>query len=122
MRSESARVCGQTRRGGIEARRREADGRLAAIDGQLETARQGREVRLGSGEHLRSSLSTLRSLKEEHRGVSSGAKALLEARLPGIRGALASMLRVPEEYLVAVSAALGGAQSYLVSQGFGRWA
>lgn len=101
-----------------EARHREAQEKLRPLGAELEAARRDERQAWEQDNALRNKLSLLRSLKEEHRGLASGAKLLLEARLPGIRGTLASMIRVPKEYVTAVGAALGGAQGYVVAEGF----
>lgn len=102
----------------LEGRRGELQARLEELARDLERARAEERRCWEQDNDLAHRLSMLRSLKEEHSGVPSGAKALLEARFPGIRGTLSSMIRVPEEFIPAVGAALGGAQGYVVSDGF----
>ena len=102
----------------VEARRQEAQSRQKSLATQLEAARKEERQAWERDNDLGNRLSMLQSLREEHRGIPSGAKELLEAKLPGIRGTLATMMRVPAEYVTAVGAALGGAQGYVVSDGF----
>ncbi|MHB8990514.1 MAG: chromosome segregation protein SMC [Chloroflexota bacterium] len=101
-----------------EARQKEAQEKLRGVAGELDAARREERQAWERDSALRNKLSLLQSLREEHRGLASGAKVLLEAKLPGIRGTLASMMRVPQQYVTAVGAALGGAQGYVVSEGF----
>lgn len=101
-----------------QRRHREARLRLEAAGEELERARRKEREAWERERDLRNRLSLLRSLKVEHRGLPPGAKAILDARLPGIRGTLVSTMRVPDEYVVAISAALGGAQGYVVSEDF----
>lgn len=90
--------------------------RSAVVD--LEAARRKEREAWQRDNDLRNRVSMLRSIREQHRGVPAGAKLILDARLPGIRGTLASAIQVPSEYVTAVSAALGGAQGYVVCEGF----
>ncbi len=104
--------------GGVDARRQKSQDELKSVAAELEVARKEERQAWERDSSLENRLSLLKSLREEHRGIPSGAKLLLESRLPGIRGTLAAMIRVPEEYVTAVGAALGGAQGYVVSEGF----
>ena len=102
----------------LEAAHRESQKRLRELEQETEAARRKEREAWEQDHDLRNRLSLLRSLKEEHRGVPPGARAILDAKLPGIRGPLASMIQVPGPYVAAVAAALGGAQGYVVSDGF----
>ena len=102
----------------VDTGRQEVQSKLKTVAAELEAARKEERQAWEQENNLGNRLSLLQSLREEHRGIPSGAKALLDARLPGIRGTLATMIRVPEEYVTAVGAALGGAQGYVVSEGF----
>ena len=101
----------------VDARRKDVQSRLGSLGGELEAARRAERDAWERDRELQHRLAILRSLKEEHRGVSAGAKAILGASLAGVHGTLASLIRVPEEYLIAVTAALAEAQGYVVSDG-----
>lgn len=101
-----------------DASRARAIAQARALSTELEAARQVERAAWERDRDLQSRLQALRSLKEEHRGVPAAARALLASGLPGIRGTLASMIRVPDRYVTAIAAALGGAQAYVVSEDF----
>jgi chromosome segregation protein len=101
----------------LEKRHQQYQEKLRSVLTELEAARRQERDAWQRDNDLKSRVSMLQSLKEQHRGISEGAKLILNARIPGIRGNLASMIRVPAEYVTPVSAALGGAQGYIVSEG-----
>ena len=96
---------------------REAQNWQKELGERLAAARKEERQAWEGDSALKNRLSLLQSLKEEGRGLPAGAKTIVEAKLTGIRGTLASHLRVPQKYVIAVAAALGGAQGYVVSQG-----
>ncbi|MGK0360052.1 MAG: chromosome segregation protein [Bradymonadia bacterium] len=51
----------------------------------------------------------LADLERRHAGIGAGSKAALDAKLPGVRGVVASELDVPAEWETAVGAALADA-------------
>lgn len=102
----------------LETQQQQFQERLRSVLIDLEAARRKEREAWQRDSDLRNRLSVLQSITEQHRGVPAGAKLILDARLPGIRGTLASTIQVPAEYITAVSAALGGAQGYVVSEGF----
>jgi chromosome segregation protein len=100
-----------------EKLQREAQARQRELGERLAAARKEERQAWEEDSTLKNRFSMLQSLKEEGRGLPAGAKTIVDAKLPGILGTLASHLRVPQQYVVAVAAALGGAQGYVVSQG-----
>lgn len=56
---------------------------------------------------LQSRLSTLRDLESSMAGVEAGAKAVLQAKLPGVVGLLADQIQTDLSYALALEAALG---------------
>ncbi|HZK67278.1 MAG TPA: AAA family ATPase, partial [Chloroflexota bacterium] len=102
----------------FEARRQEVQRSLAELAARTEAARRRERASWERDSHLRNRLSLLQSLRNENRGMPTGTRKLLEAGLPGIRGVLASIIQVPQQYVTAVAAALGSAQTHLVSDGF----
>jgi chromosome segregation protein len=90
--------------------RREAlSAELVTCDAQLAEAR---EDHAGNDSHRRA----LDGLIERREGVTPGAKALLDANLPGVEGMLVDLLRAPAALADAVEAALGATtQAVLVS-------
>ncbi|RAL26168.1 chromosome segregation protein SMC [Thermoflavimicrobium daqui] len=69
---------------------------------------------------LHSQLDVAKEMEAEHAGFFQGVKEILQARdrgersLQGVHGAVAQLIRVPEEYEAAVETALGGALQNLV--------
>lgn len=88
---------------------------LATERGRLEQRRRETEEHWRRLERLKVELSTQRSLVESHDGYGQGARAVLNARRPGIHGAVADLLDVPQGLELALEAALGGAVEYLVA-------
>ena len=80
---------------------------------------EDRQVKLKMEENaLQSRIKMLDEMEKVHEGFSKAVKLVMgEAQRGGLRnihGAVAELLRVPEEYTVAVETALGGAMQYLV--------
>jgi chromosome segregation protein len=100
--------------GGVEAGYKEAQAKLAALSRELEVARRAERKAWEEDKDLQNRLAILQSLKEQHRGLAEGARIVLQGGLGGIRGTLSSMVKVPEEYVPAVAAALSEAQGYVV--------
>lgn len=82
--------------------------RQAALDDELVQA-QAAET------GLRAQLDTLDKVRVGLGGYSAGAQAIASAHIPGIRGALATLITVPPEWERAVEAALGPAVQALLA-------
>ncbi|MEV3648794.1 chromosome segregation protein SMC [Paenibacillus larvae] len=77
---------------------------------------------------LTSRRDTLKEMQNDFEGFMYGVKEVLKARqsesLKGIRGAVAELVKVPEDMEVAIETALGGALQYVVveTEAYGRQA
>ncbi|HTI99439.1 MAG TPA: chromosome segregation protein SMC [Dongiaceae bacterium] len=92
----------QTRRGTVTERQQ----RLAEIQRELEAVSREQEKVLQQQAEQRSRLNVLEQLQAGHEGFSSGALAALKQSQP-VLGSLADKIRVPDQYVVAIEAALG---------------
>lgn len=130
LETETARLGGE--RAASEAALEEARRRLAAIEtGREECAqrRHGIEQDLAARETAlagqRAELAGHRSrhdlfvgMREEFEGFPAGARQVLRAGDPRVRGALAEMIRTSPEYRRALEAVLGGMMDGVVVDGF----
>ena len=99
---ESRRTSAQSHRGTVEERQQrlaELQGLLAKLTGELDEL-----LRLQAGK--RSRLNVRQQLQASNEGVSAGAQAAI-SESESVLGLLADQIRVPEEYVAAVEAALG---------------
>ena len=99
---ESRRITAQSHRGTVEERQQrlaELQGILAKLTGELDEL-----LRVQAGK--RSRLNVLQQLQASNEGVSAGAQAAISESEAAL-GLLADQIRVPEEHVVAVEAALG---------------
>ena len=99
---ESRRTTAQSHRGTVEERQQrlaELQGILAKLTGELDEL-----LRVQAGK--RSRLNVLQQLQASNEGVSAGAQAAISESEAAL-GLLADQIRVPEEHVVAVEAALG---------------
>ena len=99
---ESRRTSAQSHRGTVEERQQrlaELQGLLAKLTGELDEL-----LRVQAGK--RSRLNVLQQLQASNEGVSAGAQAAI-SESESVLGLLADQIRVPEEYVAAVEAALG---------------
>ena len=92
----------QTHRGTVEERQ----ARLTELDSQLTAVDDSLDELLQRQAELKSKRDVLRQLIESHEGTEAGAQAVLDEFDTAI-GLLADQLRVPEEYVRAIEAALG---------------
>lgn len=103
----------ETKRSEDDLRHKETQQRAAmeACQQQLEQLQQRMS-------QLRSRHEVLREMAQEFSGYSQGAKTILQARnkkrISGVHGAVAELIRVPQELEAAVEAALGGALQHIV--------
>ncbi|MDI3538140.1 MAG: chromosome segregation protein [Bacillota bacterium] len=67
-------------------------------------------------ERLKMEFAAEKKMAETHEGYGQGPRAVLNARLSGIHGAVADLLEVPAGLELALEAALGAAQEYLVAE------
>ena len=104
----------------------EATRRLAAAESEvtelrarLEESRQQREKADRLLDQLQTRFDLLNRLSREGAGYASGVQAVLQAahkgQLSGVRGTVASSLRVPEELDKAIETALGGAYQNVIT-------
>jgi chromosome segregation protein len=110
----------------LEQRRAEAEGQKTALEGGLaeSQARQDELERALSGQRLRSKelqtrYALLAQMHQNREGYSAGVQAVLSAagagsdrekpsfRLQGVRGPLASLIKVDQQWEVAIEAVLG---------------
>jgi len=99
---ESRRTTAQSHRGTVEERQQrlaELQGILAKLTGELDEL-----LRVQAGK--RSRLNVLQQLQASNEGVSAGAQAAISESESAL-GLLVDQIRVPEEHVVAVEAALG---------------
>ena len=99
---ESRRSTAQSHRGTVDERQQrlaELQGLLAKLTGELDEL-----LRVQAGK--RSRLNVLQQLQASNEGVSAGAQAAISESESAL-GLLVDQIRVPEEHVVAVEAALG---------------
>jgi chromosome segregation protein len=92
----------QASRGTVEDRQR----RLREIQQELNQAGQELDGLLRDQAERRSQLSVLEQLQSDYEGFSAGALAVLKGT-QNVQGSLTDKLRVPDDYIIAVEAALG---------------
>lgn len=90
------------RRDSVEERQR----RLNAVCQELAQAAQELDALVQQQAEKRSRLQVLEQLQAEHEGFSAGTLAALRTS-PDVLGSLADRIRVPDEYIPAIEAALG---------------
>ncbi|OYD06450.1 chromosome segregation protein SMC [Paludifilum halophilum] len=92
-------------------KKKELEDQLKQMDQSLRQAEQKLDG-------LRSRREIVKDMEADHTGFFQGVKEVLKARdqgtLKGIHGAVAQLIRVPQEYEAAVETALGGAMQHLV--------
>jgi chromosome segregation protein len=85
---------------------------------ELEIARRARQEERNAKQaeqaRLKAQLDVLEKAEASLTGYAEGARALLQARLDGLKGAFSSGLEVPAEYETALAAALGDALDAVV--------
>jgi chromosome segregation protein len=100
---EAEKLSVQTQRGTVEQRQQ----RLKDIQVELTQITQSLDDVLRQQAEKRSRLNVLEQLNESHEGFSAGTLAALKTA-QNVLGSLADKIKVPNEYVVAVEAALGG--------------
>ena len=99
---QSQKVNAQTQRGTVEERQQ----RLREIQQELTQATQELDGFLRQQAEKRSRLNVLEQLQESHEGFSAGALAALK-QSQFVLGSLADKIRVPDQHVIAIEAALG---------------
>jgi len=99
---QTERLNAQTKRGTLEQQQR----RLLEIQEELDQATRQQDGFLQQQAETRSRLDLLEQLQAEHEGYSEGSLAALN-QSTGVLGSLADKIRVPDEYVTAIEAALG---------------
>src|SRR5581483_11537073 len=99
---ELKKLSAQTQRGTVEERQQ----RLREIHQELSSLTQDLDTRLRQQAEQRSRLNVLEQLHSEHEGFSAGALAAL-SNASQVLGSLADKIRVPDQHITAVEAALG---------------
>jgi chromosome segregation protein len=99
---EARKLNAQSQRGTVEERQ----GRLREIQQELTLASQELDNCLHQQAEKRSRLNVLEQLQEAHEGFSSGALAAL-SQSQSVLGSLADKIRVPDQHVIAIEAALG---------------
>jgi chromosome segregation protein len=92
----------QTQRGTVEERQQ----RLREIQAELDLVGQELDGFVRQQAEQRSRLNVLEQLQESHEGFGAGALAALK-QSQSVLGSLADKIRVPDQYIVAIEAALG---------------
>jgi chromosome segregation protein len=96
----------------------EASSKLAALESALKEQQvelEQKETSLHQARQYRQQAKArqqwLEEMQHEYAGFFQGVKEVLKARnrLPGIRGAIVELIRVPDRYEIAIETALGGA-------------
>jgi len=99
---ETQKLNAQTQRGTVEQRQQ----RLREIQQELADSSQSLDTLLRQQAEHRSKLTVLEQLDTSHEGFSAGALAALR-QSQNVLGSLADRIRVPDQFVVAVEAALG---------------
>ncbi len=99
---ESEKLSIQTQRGTVEQRQ----ARLREIQQELNKVGQELDGVLRQQAEKRSRLNVLEQLQESHEGFSAGALAALKTA-QNVLGSLADKIKVPDQYIAAIEAALG---------------
>jgi chromosome segregation protein len=99
---QTQKLNAQTQRGTVEERQQ----RLREIQQELTLASQELDNCLRQQAEKRSRLNVLEQLQESHEGFSSGALAAL-SQSQSVLGSLADKIRVPDQHVIAIEAALG---------------
>jgi len=101
----------------------EASSKLAALESALKEQQvelEQKETSLHQARQYRQQAKArqqwLEEMQHEYAGFFQGVKEVLKARnrLPGIRGAIVELIRVPGRYEIAIETALGGAMQHIV--------
>ncbi|MDK2855119.1 MAG: chromosome segregation protein [Bacillota bacterium] len=100
----------------LAAKREACAEELGRAREMLEAVRSRHTESWRSLERLKMELATEKKMAESYEGYGQGPRAVLSARLPGIHGAVANLLEVPAGLELALEAALGAAQEYLVAE------
>lgn len=111
-REEKAKIVqeGLARNRESEERLRGLRANLAEIEGRIDQRQKEIHAR-------RAKLETLQDLESRRAGLEAGARALLDARAPGVRGLAADLVDVDPGYVTAADAVLQDLQGYLVFEG-----
>jgi chromosome segregation protein len=96
------KLSAQTQRGTVEERQK----RLGQIQEELKQAAREQDQALEEQASKRSRLNVLEQLQAEHEGFSVGALTALK-QSQHVLGSLADKIRVPDQYVPAIEAALG---------------
>ena len=99
---EAEKLSVQTRRGTVEERQQ----RLREIQQELQRITQELDGVLRQQAEKRSRLNVLEQLQSEREGFSAGTLAALK-KTDAVLGSLADKIRVPNDYVIAIEAALG---------------
>src|SRR2546423_1299193 len=99
---EAQKLSAQTHRGTVEQRQQ----RLHEIQHEITAVGQKLDSLLHQQSENRSRLNVLDQLQAEHEGFSAGTLAALK-QTEAVLGSLADKIRVPDQYVAAVEAALG---------------
>ncbi|MSU64200.1 MAG: chromosome segregation protein SMC [Pedosphaera sp.] len=101
----------QTSRGTVEDRQK----RLRDLQQELNQAGQALDVIVHQQAEKRSRLAVLEQLQTAYEGFSAGAVAALKST-DGVLGPLTDKIRVPDQYITAIEAALGSQLQVILTQ------
>lgn len=85
----------------------------------IDESRRSQQERGAKLQDQKSRLKVLAHMQEDHEGFNKSVKQILRTQHQwrnNICGAVAELLQVPEEFVIAVETALGGAQQYIVTE------
>jgi chromosome segregation protein len=99
---EAEKIQIQSSRGTVEERQQ----RLKQLQHEISACSQQLDTLLRQQAEKRSRLNVLEQLQESHEGFSSGALSALKSAA-GVLGSLSDKIQVPDQFVVAVEAALG---------------
>lgn len=92
----------------IEAELRQAEDNLAASLSRLDDLRKERDAAREAAQRLSTQYDVLQRARSQASHLHEGAQAVIRENIPGVLGAVASLIQVPQELEVAMEAALGG--------------
>ncbi len=109
--AEAEKLGVQTSRGTVEERQK----RLRDLQQELNQAGQALDVIIRQQAEKRSRLAVLDQLQTAYEGFSAGAVAALKST-DGVLGSLTDKIRVPDQYITAIEAALGSQLQVILTQ------
>ncbi len=120
--ARAAQARAEAEQAALETQAAEIAGRIAALEANrmvlradLDKAETERRESDRNVDKLQTRLDVLTRLSQEGTGFASGVRAVLQAKLPGLLGPVAALLRVESAHEKAIEVALGGALQNVVT-------